>query len=106
MTQPATPTVAGASLGTMTVLVRDAFANVVPSVTVTLAPKSGSAWSFASGTTSQATTSASGVATFDDVQVERTGVAYMMTATTSNGLSQDSASFTIIGLYVCACVNA
>jgi hypothetical protein len=94
--QPSNAT-AGAPIAAMQVIARDAFGNTVPSfanpVTAVITAGSGAIGAVLTGTTTVA--AVSGVATFSDLSIDKSGVGYTMTATATGLAGTISAPFAI-----------
>jgi hypothetical protein len=94
--QPATST-AGSSLGTMTVEVRDSAGQVVtsPNFSVALSIKAGTGTHNATLGGTNPVTTAAGVATFGDINIDKSGSSYKLTASAATLTSADSKFFSI-----------
>src|SRR5207302_277325 len=85
--QEPTNTTAGVSISpAVTVHVQDAFANNVPSSNVTITILNNAGGGTLSGTTTQST-NGSGVATFSDLSINKSGTGYTLRATTVNAIT-------------------
>jgi hypothetical protein len=91
-TQEPTSTIAGATmLPAVTVTVKDANGNVVPSSSVSITPQG---FGFTSGSTLTGTTNASGVAIFSNLVIDSAGTGYTVSAA-DGGANATSSSFNV-----------